>query len=87
MDASAAGWLWEELGVGWLWQRAGESSWTVGGGTASAFHLRPTHTRDARGRDTGTGGWQAGLCIHAPAAPTLWCCRKALHKVRFSRRK
>jgi len=71
MDAPAAGGLWEELGVGWPWQQAGERSWTVGEGAALALHLQPTHTRDARGRDAGTGRWQARLHIHAPAAPTL----------------
>lgn len=79
MDAVAAGRLWETLGVGWLRQRAGESSWTVGEDAASALCFQPTHTKDARGR------WQARLRNHAPAAPTLRFCRKALHKWHFSR--
>ena len=87
MDAWAAGQHWEELGVGWLWQRAGETSRAVGEGTASTLHLQPSHMRDARRWGTGTGGWQAGLCIHVPAAPTLWFCRKALLQVRSSRGK
>lgn len=72
MDALAAGWLWEQLGVGWLWQWAQESSWTIGGGTVS--HLQLTHMRDAQRRDAGTGRWQARLCVHTPAAPTLCFC-------------
>lgn len=87
MDAPAAGRLWEELGMGRLRQRARESSWTAGEGTALALCLRLSHTRDARGWDTGTGGWQARVRIRTPAAPTLWVCRKALHKVHFPRGK